>query len=615
MSKLNKFRKYLLISSIVLMGISFLFMRYDPYIAFYGTNITQKSISFYSRDGLLIKGVLYYPIDYNVSKTYPAIVSIHGINSNLMAHTRLNIEFSRRHFFVLGIDLRGHAGSQGTCTLSKDEPFDIMGAIDYLYKIPQINKSEIGIIGHSLGAMSGIRAAFNDSRISATVAIAPPPSVSILLSYYIKNFNLGYIQNLLGLDFNISDPHELYLRSPMFWVNSTMPKNLLIQVGCADELAQDDILILRNATNNASAEVGKLYGNFSLGTARQYNIYYRNPGVQHEEEPRVPEIIIDAILWMENSLLGHEQGTLNTTDLLKWNDFTFGGSIFIVGLLLSLIPVISYISSFIFKNRPKFPEDIKIPEDKLTKKNKILSLGSYLGAYIVSSMFVIPLLNIFKISPFVTFNISGALILLFLIRALFLILSLFIIYLLEKRLYGINIFDPTIYKQNLLKSTVVGLITSLYFMIFYFYVQNIPILNWQFIYYPWDLLVSILIFTGTFFVDEIYNRVLIESKFNLKNNEKRLTKYKKIFLISICIGLVGAVSIGSMFLIFANSFIILGSIEISLVLIGLIAGFIVFSFFGFINSWIYLKTKNIISGALFQSILFTWFTATLLVVL
>ncbi len=597
------------------MGISFLFMRYDPFIANYLVDIKKQSISFESRDGLTIKAVLYYPINYNSSELYPAIVSVHGINSRQEALIRLNLEFCRRGFFVLGLNLRGHGGSEGTCTLSKDEPYDIMGAIDYLYTISQVNKSAIGVIGHSLGAMSCIRAAFNDSRIKSTIAIAPPASIDILLSYYIENLDYGIVQKLLGLDFNLTDPNDMFFRSPMNWVNETRPNNLLIQVGNADIIAKDDILILRNATNNNTAEVGKLYGNFTLGTARQYKIYYRNPGIEHEEEARIPEIIIDAILWTEKSLMGHEQGTLNSSDLLKWPDYNFGQNLFKIGLVLSLLPIISYVGTWIIKKQP-IDKKNQVKEVKLSsKKIDLIRLTLYFTAYILSSIFVFQIVNFFNVQPWTPYNVSGAFLILFTIRACLLLLALIPIILIEMKVFKIKIINSKKFTQNLGRSVIFSILLSTYVIIMYYYIEYLPTMSIPLIYFPISFIIMILNFTGIFYIDELYNRLLISSIIKADNFENKRKKYIKIIELSLIIGVIGGISYGLIFSPLGISVLKLGELKISFMIIAVIIGFSVSAGFGFFNGILYLKTKNIITGAIFQSIMITWFTATFLVVL
>jgi hypothetical protein len=46
-----------------------------------------------------------------------------------------------------------------------------------------------------------------------------------------------------------------------------------------------------------------------------------------------------------------------------------------------------------------------------------------------------------------------------------------------------------------------------------------------------------------------------------------------------------------------------------------VAGFGIFFFVGIFNSWIYLKTKNIIGSTIVQSVILVYFCATFLVVL
>jgi len=125
----------------------------------------------------------------------------------------------------------------------------------------------------------------------------------------------------------------------------------------------------------------------------------------------------------------------------------------------------------------------------------------------------------------------------------------------------------------------------------------------------------ILNLIATTYIDELFNRALIQEKFNTHQNDNRLLKYKKLLIVSLSNGLLGAISLGSMFLIFWDSYLVLGALKLSFPILGLLAGFGLFTIFGFLNAFIYQKFRSIIPASIFQATIIIWFTATMLVIL
>lgn len=336
------FRKCLLLIGVVLIIIGFFLAPYDQF----KTDIKPEKVSFFSEnDHITIVGDLYLPKDFNPSQFYPAVILVHGINDGAERYRHMAVEFVRRNFTVLAINLRGHDGSGGICSLSAYEPWDIMGAADYL--LSHYNISNLGLVGHSLGAMSAIRAAYNDSRFNATVLMGPPVSIDLVVSRFLTNIDFIYnYQWLLSLHVNLSDPYERYIRSPIYWVNQTRPKNLFYVLGGLDTAAtpQEALLIIYNATGNTSAQVNLPYGRFEYHNRTLLKLY---PNIDHGSEPTTPEIILDTVLWMENALLGAPQGNLTLADLIQWNQNPYWGTFITVGFLICILPGMSYISTSI----------------------------------------------------------------------------------------------------------------------------------------------------------------------------------------------------------------------------------------------------------------------------
>ncbi len=141
---------------------------------------TVSYLSDASPDGQprLIVGNLYHPL-LNLSKTCPAVIACHGFAGGLGKETmaRWAAELAKRDYVVLCIDLAG----QGSTIMnnfifpSRDlEPYYIQDGIEYLKTLPYVNKSAIGLIGHSMGGASVCLAAgVLGDLVNATVALAP----------------------------------------------------------------------------------------------------------------------------------------------------------------------------------------------------------------------------------------------------------------------------------------------------------------------------------------------------------------------------------------------------------------------------------------------------------
>ncbi len=127
----------------------------------------------------LVVGNLYHPL-LNFSKTCPAVIACHGFAGGLGKETmaRWATELAKRDYVVLCLDLAG----QGSTLLNnfifpsnETEPNYIRDGITYLKTLPYVNKSAIGLIGHSYGgATVCLAAGVLGDLVNATVALAPP---------------------------------------------------------------------------------------------------------------------------------------------------------------------------------------------------------------------------------------------------------------------------------------------------------------------------------------------------------------------------------------------------------------------------------------------------------
>ncbi len=597
------FRKYLLFIGIVLIVIGIILAPYDQF----KTEITSEKVSFSSRyDNLTITGNLYLPENYNASQSYPAVVLVHGINDRAERYHHMAVEFVRRDFIALAINLRGHQDSQGICSLSAYEPWDIMGAADYL--LTSFNITNLGLIGHSLGGMSSIRAAFNDSRYNATMVMGPPISVDILLARFLSDFT--FIEEyawLLSFDFNLSDPYEHYIRSPINWVNQSRPKNFFFALGDLDTAATpaEALLLIKNATGNNTAEVNVAYGDFANGNRTLLQMY---SGIDHGSEPSTPEIIKDAVLWMENAL-NVTQGPLTVDDLIEWTRSPYWGNFITIGFFLSLFPAISYICGFLLK-RDNI-EDSKINE--IESKKKLLSIAVYAGIFIGASVITLPLVNLLGYASWSPYNILGLLANILTIQGLFLAIGFVIIYYFEKRYYDATLIDVGLNKATTIRAAFIGIVASAFMIFGYFYLSSIPTGLFSF---PRDWVAFLVIFLNFVLVSiigEIYLRGLIQTK--LFKQGSRLKNWFNILYIAIIGGVIQGVATFFIILPLGDIVISIGDFQISIWVIALGGGIAVFSAIGILNTWLYYKTRHVLPGAIVQSAIICWFLITFMVML
>jgi len=598
------FRKYLLIIGIIVIVVGIILAPYDQF----QTNVTSEKVSFTSRnDNLTITGNLYLPQNYTSSQAYPAVVLVHGINDRPERYHHMAVEFVRRNFIALAINLRGHQDSQGICTLSAYEPRDISGAADYL--LTNYNITNLGLIGHSLGGMSSIRAAHNDTRFNATMVMGPPISVDILFSRFLADPTIiNEIAWLLSLDFNLSDPYEKYIRSPINWVNNSKPKNFFFALGDLDTAAtpEEALLLIANHTGNSTVEVNVAYGDFSAGNRSMLKMY---EGIDHGSEPGTPAIILDAVLWMENAL-NVTQGSLTLEDLQNWNSNPYWGNLLSIGFFIFLIPAISYICTSILN--PTKVEKPKI-NDSIESKKKLLSLGMYSGIFIGASALTYPLINLLQYASWSPYNFAGLLANILTIQGIFVGLGLVAIYYYEKRSYNATLVDFGFNKSNTLKAIIIGFAISALMIFGFFFLSNIPT---GLISLPRDWGAYLLVFLNFLLVSivgELYFRGLIQTK--LFKEGARLKNWMNILFIAIVGGIIQGVATFFIILPIGNVVITIGTFSISILLIALVGGMIIFSVIGFLNAWIFHKTQHILPGAIIQASLISWFLTSFMVMM
>ena len=142
-----------------------------------------ERISFKSAGSTLYTNLYYPSKNINFQDKHPLVIYAHGIGSQRDIDLRITIELTKRGFFVAALDYHGQGESGGEITdIDPDTNVpalaqDCSKLLDALEKMSvykeNIDKGQIGLIGHSLGGMVVLQNQALDDRFKATVAWAP----------------------------------------------------------------------------------------------------------------------------------------------------------------------------------------------------------------------------------------------------------------------------------------------------------------------------------------------------------------------------------------------------------------------------------------------------------
>lgn len=155
----------------------------------------SEVISWKSKDGATVEGVLHKPKNYDPSKKYPLMVVIHGGPTGIDTPTPVPgyvypvLQWLDKGCLVLRPNYRGSAGygeafrSLNVKNLGVGDMWDVMSGVDYLDKKGMIDKTKMGSMGWSQG---GYISAFLTTNTDAFKAISVGAGISNWMTYYVN---------------------------------------------------------------------------------------------------------------------------------------------------------------------------------------------------------------------------------------------------------------------------------------------------------------------------------------------------------------------------------------------------------------------------------------------
>jgi len=203
-------------------------------IAGWNTPVNEV-ISWKSKDGEIIEGILLKPRNYNAQKKYPLLVVIHGGPTGIdlpdptPTYVYPIMQWVEKGALVLRVNYRGSAGygekfrSLNVRNLGVGDMWDVVSGVEYLNSKGMIDTSKMGAMGWSQG---GYISAFLTTNTGIFKAISVGAGISNWVTYYVNTditpFTRQYLQATPWNDMDV------YLKtSPMTNINKASTPTLI----------------------------------------------------------------------------------------------------------------------------------------------------------------------------------------------------------------------------------------------------------------------------------------------------------------------------------------------------------------------------------------------------
>lgn len=142
----------------------------------YDTHYYEGEKISFNKQGLKVAGLLFYPLNFDKNKKYPAIVVTHpggGVKEQCSSLYAWNL--SQRGYVALAYDASHQGESEGEPRFLEDPASrmeDIRSAVDYLITLSFVNEEKIGALGICAGAGYTMSATQTNIRIKATAGVS-----------------------------------------------------------------------------------------------------------------------------------------------------------------------------------------------------------------------------------------------------------------------------------------------------------------------------------------------------------------------------------------------------------------------------------------------------------
>ncbi len=196
---------------------------------------SREVISWQSKDGATIEGVLIKPADFDPAKKYPLLCVIHGGPTGIDRPTLLDARYypadiwAAKGALVLEVNYRGSAGygekfrQLNVRNLGVGDAWDVISGVDNLIAKGWVDANRVGSMGWSQG---GYISAFLTTSSDRFAAISVGAGISNWATYYYNTDITPFTIQYLGDD--PADDPEVYAKtSPMSYIKQAKTPTLI----------------------------------------------------------------------------------------------------------------------------------------------------------------------------------------------------------------------------------------------------------------------------------------------------------------------------------------------------------------------------------------------------
>jgi alpha-beta hydrolase superfamily lysophospholipase len=121
-----------------------------------GGRVAIRDLRFNGPNGSVMSALLYVPKGVSAKAPAPAILAVHGYINSRETQDGFAIEYARRGYVVLALDQTGHGYSDPPAFANG---FGGPAGLSYLRSLDFVDKTNIGLEGHSMGGWTILAAA------------------------------------------------------------------------------------------------------------------------------------------------------------------------------------------------------------------------------------------------------------------------------------------------------------------------------------------------------------------------------------------------------------------------------------------------------------------------
>lgn len=273
-------------------------------------HVQVKEVKIANKDGRTLSAFLFIPRGVNSENPAPAVLTMHGYINSKETQSGFNIEFARRGYVVLAMDMAGHGYSEQVKGGLANPARGADDGLLYLASLPFVDKNNIAVEGHSMGGWSVLSAAGMYPDLVRTV---------ILVGSSSETFGAPKVTAESKFNFAV-----IFSRYDEF-------SRLMWGVERARDIVKTQKLKIAFGTEE-DVIPGKLYGNFEDESARKLYI----PNCTHPGQHLSREAIGYAIEFLQDSIKPPKY--VDPKDQIwPWKEF---------GTLVALIGVLMFVLSY-----------------------------------------------------------------------------------------------------------------------------------------------------------------------------------------------------------------------------------------------------------------------------